>query len=79
MARAGLGLGVRDLAQLAVVATHTITRYEGGAELKPRTIQALQDALEGAGAVFLADDGDGPGVRLRSRMGTVSDTAAAGS
>lgn len=65
MARTGLGLGVRDLARLASVSTHTITRYEGAADLRARTIQVLQDALEGAGATFLVDDGNGPGVRIR--------------
>jgi hypothetical protein len=78
MARTGLGLGVRDLAQLAFVSTHTITRYEGGAELKARTVQALQDAMEGAGATFLADDGTGPGVRLRPRVDGAAPDAAAG-
>ncbi|WP_456686723.1 transcriptional regulator [Bradyrhizobium sp. P5_C11_2] len=78
MARTGLGLGVRDLAHLASVSTHTITRFEGGAELKPRTIMALQGALEAAGATFLEDDGSGHGVRLRNPAGTASDAATAG-
>ncbi|MDH3031057.1 transcriptional regulator [Methylobacterium fujisawaense] len=73
MARAGLALGVRELAQLASVSTQTVTRFEAGAELKPRTILALQAALEAAGADFLMDDGHGPGVRLRPGARASSD------
>ncbi|PWJ84862.1 hypothetical protein C7441_104130 [Pseudaminobacter salicylatoxidans] len=66
MARAALDLGVRDLAKMAVVSTNTITRFEKGEEvLKPRTISAIRAALEAAGVIFIASNGDGPGVRLR--------------
>ena len=56
MARAGLGLGVRELAKLAQVSPNTITRFERGEQLQPRTVQAVQVALEQAGAKF-SDDG----------------------
>ena len=62
MARAALGLGVRELAVAAKVSTDTIARFERGDELKERTIDALQRALEAAGIEFT--DGDQPGVRL---------------
>ena len=65
MARVGLGKGVRDLALEADVSTNTITRFEGGAELKARTVAALQQALEAMGATFLEADERGPGVRVR--------------
>jgi transcriptional regulator with XRE-family HTH domain len=67
MARAALGLGVRELAELASVSPDTIARLERGEELKPRTIEAIQIALESAGVVFVAENGEGPGVRLRKR------------
>jgi transcriptional regulator with XRE-family HTH domain len=67
MARTALGLGVRELASLAQVAPGTITRFEAGAELKPRTIQAIRHALEVAGVEFIDENGGGPGVRLRKR------------
>ncbi|WP_394093512.1 helix-turn-helix domain-containing protein [Xanthobacter versatilis] len=67
MARAGLGLSVRDLAQRAQVSTNTISRLEAGEELKPRTVEAVQRALEEAGAEFIAENGGGPGVRLTRR------------
>jgi transcriptional regulator with XRE-family HTH domain len=68
MARAALGLGVRDLAALAAVSPDTVARLERGEELKPRTIDALRAALENAGVVFVDENGGGPGVRLRKKM-----------
>ena len=69
MARAALGLGVRDLAKSAGVAINTVTRFERGEELLPRTLEAIRAVFESAGVIFLADgetvDG-GPGVRLRT-------------
>jgi transcriptional regulator with XRE-family HTH domain len=62
MARAALGLGVRDLAAAAKVSIDTVARFERGDELKERTIDALQRALEAAGVEFT--NGDQPGVRL---------------
>jgi len=62
MARAALGLGVRELAAAAKVSTDTVARFERGDELKERTIDALQRALEAAGVEFT--NGDQPGVRL---------------
>ena len=63
MARAGLGLGVRELADMAKVSTNTITRFERGEPLKERTLDAIRAALESAGVEFT--NGDAPGVRLR--------------
>jgi transcriptional regulator with XRE-family HTH domain len=62
MARAARGLGVRELAAAAKVSIDTIVRFERGDELKERTIDALQRALEAAGVEFT--NGDQPGVRL---------------
>jgi predicted transcriptional regulator len=63
MARAALGLGVRDLAKLAKVATGTITRLEAGEELKPRTVEAIRAALEKKGIEFINEEG----VRVRKK------------
>jgi transcriptional regulator with XRE-family HTH domain len=62
MARAALGLGVRQLATAAKVSVDTVARFERGDELKGRTIDALRRALESAGVEFT--NGDQPGVRL---------------
>ena len=62
MARAALGLGIRELALAAKVSVDTITRFERGDQLKERTIEAIQRALEAAGIEFT--NGDQPGVHL---------------
>jgi transcriptional regulator with XRE-family HTH domain len=68
MARAALGMGVRELAAAAKVSVDTVARFERGEELKERTIDALQRALEAAGINLIAENGGGPGVRLRKRQ-----------
>jgi transcriptional regulator with XRE-family HTH domain len=65
MARAALGLGVRDLASAAKVSIDTVARFERGDELKERTIDALRRALEDAGIEFIDENGGGAGVRLK--------------
>ena len=65
MARVALGLGVRELAELAKVAPATISRLEAGENLHPRTLDAIRAALESAGVEFIAENGGGAGVRLR--------------
>ncbi|KAB0678039.1 helix-turn-helix domain-containing protein [Aureimonas leprariae] len=65
MARAALGLGVRELAKAAEVSPDTVARLERGEELKERTVAAIQAALEAAGVEFIAENGGGAGVRLR--------------
>ena len=65
MARAALELGIRELAEAAAVSTNTITRFERGEPLKERTVAAMRAALESAGVEFIAENGGGPGVRLR--------------
>ena len=66
MARVALGLGVRELAELAMVAPATVSRLEAGEEFKPRTNQAIQSALESAGVEFIPENGGGVGVRLKN-------------
>jgi transcriptional regulator with XRE-family HTH domain len=62
MARAALQISVRELASMAKVATDTVSRLEAGKRLKPRTVEAIQHALEKAGVEFT--NGDKPGVRM---------------
>jgi transcriptional regulator with XRE-family HTH domain len=65
MARAALGMGVRELAAAAKISTDTVARFERGEELKERTVDAIRRALEEAGVEFIDANGGGPGVRLR--------------
>jgi transcriptional regulator with XRE-family HTH domain len=67
MARAALGMGVRELAAVAKVSVDTVARFERGEELKERTIDALQRALEAAGINLIDENGGGPGVRLKKK------------
>ncbi len=55
-------------AKASRVAVATIADFEVGRRtLQPRTIDALQQALEAAGVEFIEENGGGPGVRLRHR------------
>jgi transcriptional regulator with XRE-family HTH domain len=67
MARAALGLGVRELAEMAKVSPDTVARLERGEDLKERTVDAIRAALEAAGVQFIAENGGGPGVRLKAK------------
>lgn len=68
MARAAVGLSVRELAERSNVAESTIHRFEanrGG--MQTGTLERLQGALEAAGVIFVsADASGGPGVRLKA-------------
>jgi transcriptional regulator with XRE-family HTH domain len=66
LARAALRLGVRELAELADLSPDTVTRFEAGEALKPRTVGAIQQALEAAGVEFIG--GSRPGVRMRGLL-----------
>lgn len=69
MARAALRLGVREAAKLANVAAMTITRIENGKSAgQVKTLSNIRKALEAAGVEFIAENGGGPGVRLRKRV-----------
>ena len=63
MARDGLGLGVRELTELADMSTNTINRLECGESLCTRTVETIHHVLEAAGAVLINENGGGPGVR----------------
>jgi transcriptional regulator with XRE-family HTH domain len=65
MARAALQIGVRDLAGLAAVSPNTIARLERGEALHARTLTAIRAALEAGGVIFVDENGEGPGVRLK--------------
>jgi transcriptional regulator with XRE-family HTH domain len=61
-----LGLKREDLATIAKVAHATLADFEAGKRRPyPRTLEAIRAALEAAGIEFIAENGGGPGVRLR--------------
>jgi transcriptional regulator with XRE-family HTH domain len=66
MARAGVGMSADDLALKAGVSRATLSDFESGKRSPhPRTLAAIRAALESAGVEFIAENGEGPGVRLR--------------
>ena len=66
-ARALLGLSQAEVAERAQVSVPTVKRAEGGSEIKAsdKAVQAIAAALEAAGVIFVEENGEGPGVRLR--------------
>jgi len=64
MARAGLSIGVRELAESARVSIGSVTRFEAGQGVPDMTVGLFQKALERAGVEFVAD-GEDMGVWLR--------------
>jgi transcriptional regulator with XRE-family HTH domain len=60
-ARAMTGLKVAELARKAHVAPNTVVRIEGGRNVSPRSLAAVQGALEASGIEFVDR-----GIRMRS-------------
>lgn len=70
MARAALGLGVRELAELAGVSFTTVNRFETGKSgLQHSTAEALRIALEAKGVQFLEAGGVSAGVGVALKGG----------
>jgi ribosome-binding protein aMBF1 (putative translation factor) len=69
MARAALDWSVQDLAKRARVGEATVRRFERDrAAPIYATAEAIRSALEAAGVLFIAENGEGPGVRLRKDL-----------
>ncbi len=67
-ARALLRWEQKDLAGATQVSLPSIKRLEaqpGPLAAQPRTVAAIRAALEAAGVIFVDENGEGPGVRLR--------------
>jgi transcriptional regulator with XRE-family HTH domain len=64
MARAGLSIGARELAEAARVSVSTVTRFEAGQVVHEMTLALIQSALERYGIEFVADS-SGVGAWLR--------------
>ena len=55
MARAALGLSLRELAGAAGVSVNTLSRIEGDGNVTSRTLAKVQDILARNGAMFRRD------------------------
>ena len=67
-ARALLRWEQRRLAESSSLSLETVKRLEGivgPVSANTGTVTKLQTALESAGVIFIAENGEGPGVRLR--------------
>jgi transcriptional regulator with XRE-family HTH domain len=65
-ARALLDWSQQDLATKASVGVVTVHQFEAGISQPRRaTLDVIQRALKAAGVEFIAENGGGPGVRLR--------------
>lgn len=68
-ARTLVGLSQADIATATGLSVPTIKRVESERELpvSEKAFAAVVAALEAAGVIFVASNGEGPGVRLRKR------------
>lgn len=67
-ARVLIGLGQAELAAAASISVPTLRRMEasaGPAAGLTNNVAAVKRALEAAGVIFVDENGEGPGVRLR--------------
>jgi transcriptional regulator with XRE-family HTH domain len=65
-ARALLDWSQQQLADASKAGNATIRNFEGGRSSPVNaTLDVLQRALETAGVIFVEENGEGPGVRLR--------------
>ena len=68
MARAALDWTVRDLAEATGLHRNTINNIEVGRYAgDPKTLDLIESTLRKAGVEFIAENGGGPGVRLRKQ------------
>jgi hypothetical protein len=61
---------VRDLAEVSGVSSATIKRMEETDDTPPslaENVRKIQAAFEAVGIIFIAENGEGPGVRLKKQ------------
>jgi len=67
-ARRLLGWTLLDLGYRARVCDATVMRFEAARRpIRPEKALAMRQALESAGIIFVEENGEGPGVRLRQK------------
>jgi transcriptional regulator with XRE-family HTH domain len=68
-ARGLIGWSQTELCEASNVGRATLANFEAGKSLPyERTLRDIQAALESAGVIFIDQNGNGPGVRLRDRQ-----------
>lgn len=67
-ARGLINWSQRELSEKAAVSKKTVEQFElGNSDSYQGTREKIRKALEKAGVIFIASNGDGPGVRLRKK------------
>jgi transcriptional regulator with XRE-family HTH domain len=75
-ARALVNWSQQQLAEAATVGNATIRNFESGNSAPQHsTLDVLRRALEAAGVIFVEENGDGPGVRLKKKPLAVAEIA----
>lgn len=77
-ARVLLGITQASLASMARISVPTLKRMEacnGPAQGMPNNVAAIQSALEDAGVIFIPENGNGSGVRLRDKIDATAEGA----
>jgi DNA-binding transcriptional regulator YiaG len=70
-ARALLNMSQTSLAKSAMLGLSTVVDFEKSRRrVSEVAVQAIRTALEARGIIFLGENGEGPGVRLRKRRGS---------
>jgi transcriptional regulator with XRE-family HTH domain len=78
-ARGLIGWSQEDLAREAKIGRATLAGFETGKrEPYSSTLAAIRAALESAGVIFVEENGEGPGVRLRKDRKTMSERLRTG-
>jgi transcriptional regulator with XRE-family HTH domain len=73
-ARALVNWSQQQLAEAATVGNATIRNFESGNSAPQHsTLDVLRRALEAAGVIFVEENGDGPGVRLKKKPLAVAE------
>lgn len=65
MARAALEWTLELTAHKSGVSPNTIRRFERGGTTNQSTLSALRFTYQDAGIIFIDENGEGPGIRLR--------------
>lgn len=68
LGRTAVGWSANDLAEAAGVSANTVLRFEGGADVRFSTVNAMREALERKGVQFIGPEQNsptgGPGIRF---------------
>jgi transcriptional regulator with XRE-family HTH domain len=67
MAFAALNWSTQDLAAKAGVRVNTVNRFEAGQNARLSSMDKMRATLEAAGVIFVEENGEGPGVRLKKQ------------